>query len=103
MRRINRLLPHESSNKWGRAGRLIIMSTPLEKKSTLEEIKKRFDHDVKRFSNLKTGQTSDGLPQLQKLPFAGMRPWRVPSSCLTVGDGQRKPFDSGQERADSWS
>ena len=30
--------------------------TPLEKKSTLEEIRERFDHDVERFSNLETGQ-----------------------------------------------
>jgi tRNA (cmo5U34)-methyltransferase len=32
------------------------MSTPLEKKSTLEEIRVRFDADVERFSNLETGQ-----------------------------------------------
>jgi len=34
------------------------MRTPLEKKSTLEEIKKRFDKDVDRFSNLETGQSA---------------------------------------------
>lgn len=34
------------------------MSTPLEKKSSLEEIKKRFDNDVERFSNLETGQST---------------------------------------------
>ncbi len=32
------------------------MTTPLEHKSTLEEIRVRFDHDVERFSNLETGQ-----------------------------------------------
>ena len=32
------------------------MKTPLEKKSTTKEIKKRFDNDVERFSNLETGQ-----------------------------------------------
>jgi len=32
------------------------MSTPLKDKSTLEEIRNRFDHDVERFSNLETGQ-----------------------------------------------
>ena len=32
------------------------MSTPLENKSTLEEIRARFDQDVERFSNLDTGQ-----------------------------------------------
>jgi len=34
------------------------MRTPLEQKSSLEEIKKRFDNDVARFSNLEIGQTS---------------------------------------------
>jgi hypothetical protein len=38
-------------------GRLIIMRSPSEKKSSLENIKKRFDNDVERFSNLKTGQS----------------------------------------------
>ena len=34
------------------------MSTPLSQKSTLEEIKYRFDNDVARFSNLEMGQSS---------------------------------------------
>jgi len=34
------------------------MSTPLEKKFSTNEIKERFDHDVERFSNVETGQTS---------------------------------------------
>ncbi len=34
------------------------MSTPLEQKSSLEEIKKRFDNDVARFSNIETGQSA---------------------------------------------
>ena len=34
------------------------MNRPLEKKSSVEEIKKRFDNDVARFSNLETGQSS---------------------------------------------
>ena len=40
------------------AGQIGIMSTPLEYKSSLEEIKKRFDNDVARFSNLETGQSA---------------------------------------------
>jgi tRNA (cmo5U34)-methyltransferase len=32
------------------------MKTPLDKKSTVAEIKERFDADVERFSNLETGQ-----------------------------------------------
>ena len=34
------------------------MSTPFEQKSSLKEIKERFDNDVERFSNLETGQTA---------------------------------------------
>ena len=35
-----------------------MMRTPLEQKSSTEKIKKRFDNDVERFSNLETGQTA---------------------------------------------
>jgi len=34
------------------------MPTSLEKKSSLEEIEKRFNNDVERFSNLETGQSA---------------------------------------------
>ncbi|MCA9948371.1 MAG: class I SAM-dependent methyltransferase [Anaerolineales bacterium] len=34
------------------------MSTPLDKKSSVQAIQKRFDNDVERFSNLTTGQTA---------------------------------------------
>ena len=34
------------------------MKIPIEKKSSIEQIKVRFDNDVERFSNLETGQTS---------------------------------------------
>jgi tRNA (cmo5U34)-methyltransferase len=34
------------------------MATRLENKSSLEDIKNRFDNDVERFSNLETGQTA---------------------------------------------
>ena len=34
------------------------MSIPIEQKSSVDEIKVRFDKDVERFSNLETGQTS---------------------------------------------
>jgi tRNA (cmo5U34)-methyltransferase len=34
------------------------MSTSLEQKSSVEEIKRRFDNDVARFANLDTGQSS---------------------------------------------
>lgn len=35
-----------------------VMTTPLENKSTPAEIRQRFDGDVERFSNLKTGQSA---------------------------------------------
>jgi len=34
------------------------MNTPINKKSSLEEIRERFDNDVERFSNIETGQTA---------------------------------------------
>ncbi|MEL7500591.1 MAG: class I SAM-dependent methyltransferase [Planctomycetota bacterium] len=34
------------------------MNTPLERKSTTNEIRERFDHDVERFSCLETGQVA---------------------------------------------
>lgn len=34
------------------------MTTPLADKSSLKEIRERFDHDVARFSNLETGQSA---------------------------------------------
>ena len=34
------------------------MATPLNKKSTIDEIRERFDDDVERFSNLETGQSA---------------------------------------------
>jgi tRNA (cmo5U34)-methyltransferase len=34
------------------------MTTPLHQKSSIDEIQKRFDQDVERFSNLDTGQAA---------------------------------------------
>jgi tRNA (cmo5U34)-methyltransferase len=34
------------------------MTTPLSQKSTTDEIRERFNHDVERFSNLETGQAA---------------------------------------------
>lgn len=34
------------------------MSTPIDEKSSIEEIRSRFDDDVERFSNLETGQSA---------------------------------------------
>jgi tRNA (cmo5U34)-methyltransferase len=40
------------------AKQTIHMPTPLAQKSTIEEIRARFDQDVERFSNLETGQSA---------------------------------------------
>ena len=37
---------------------LLIMTTSLDSKSTIDEIRDRFDGDVERFSNLETGQSA---------------------------------------------
>ena len=34
------------------------MFTPFGNKSSVDEIKERFDNDVERFSNIETGQTA---------------------------------------------
>lgn len=34
------------------------MTTPLSEKSSIDEIRRRFDADVKRFSDLETGQAA---------------------------------------------
>ncbi|MEC9297596.1 MAG: class I SAM-dependent methyltransferase, partial [SAR324 cluster bacterium] len=34
------------------------MNTPLNKKSTISDIEKRFNSDVERFSNIDTGQVT---------------------------------------------
>ena len=34
------------------------MKTPLNQKSSIDEIKKRFDNDVERFTNLQAGQSA---------------------------------------------
>jgi len=34
------------------------MSIPIQQKSSLEDIRKRFDNDVERFSNIETGQSA---------------------------------------------
>jgi len=45
------------------------MATPLKRKSTIQEIRKRFDNDVERFSNLETGHTATVDAPLDLSPF----------------------------------
>lgn len=49
---------HDVATETPSVTRKIRMCTPLDKKSTVEEIRDRFDSDVERFSQLQTGQTA---------------------------------------------
>lgn len=65
------------------------MNTPLENKSTLEEIRERFDNDVERFSSLETGQRAMiDSPLIQELVAkTGARYLRPGNSVLDIGCG----------------
>jgi tRNA (cmo5U34)-methyltransferase len=65
------------------------MNTPFEKKSTLEEIRARFDNDVERFSNLETGQqaTIDAPLVLELVAETCKRRLNPGSTILDIGCG----------------
>ena len=65
------------------------MSTPLERKSSVEEIRARFDDDVERFSNLHTGQsaTMDAPLAMELITSAAIASTRSISSVLDIGCG----------------
>jgi tRNA (cmo5U34)-methyltransferase len=65
------------------------MATPLEKKSTIEEIRARFDHDVERFSQLETGQqaTMDAPLVLELVAQGSARHLRAGDAMLDLGCG----------------
>jgi len=73
----------------GSNGLRATMSTPMEEKSTLEEIRARFDQDVERFSNLKTGQqaTIDAPLVLELVAKAGARHLKAGGYLLDLGCG----------------
>ena len=58
-------------------------------KSTIEEIEKRFDKDVERFSNLETGQTTtlDAAHNLELITEAISRHYQSGISVLDIGCG----------------
>jgi len=60
-----------------------------EKKSTVEEIRQRFDADVERFSNLATGQSAavDELLAMSLIPEVAARTTPQATSVLDVGCG----------------
>ncbi|XHR28406.1 MAG: class I SAM-dependent methyltransferase [Chthoniobacteraceae bacterium] len=65
------------------------MSTPLESKSTTEEIRARFDADVERFSNLETGQQAilDAALILDLVARGSTLHLRPGSTVLDIGCG----------------
>lgn len=65
------------------------MRTPMDKKSTLTEIRERFDKDVERFSNLITGQqaTMDAPLVMDLITQAAMNATPHAKKILDIGCG----------------
>ena len=65
------------------------MSTLFDQKSSLEEIKKRFDNDVERFSNLETGQsaTIDAPLAMELITQAAVKSTANIQRVLDIGCG----------------
>lgn len=65
------------------------MPTPFEHKSTLQEIRERFDDDVERFSNLQTGQsaTIDAVLAMDLITAAAVQSSSPIGRVLDVGCG----------------
>ncbi|MCP4890821.1 MAG: class I SAM-dependent methyltransferase, partial [Planctomycetaceae bacterium] len=65
------------------------MDTPLDQKSTTDEIRERFDNDVERFSCLETGQvaTVDAPLAMELITIAATRATSPIHNVLDVGCG----------------
>ncbi len=65
------------------------MGRSLDQKSTIEEIKTRFDNDVERFSNLETGQTStvDAPLAMELITRAAVKSTANIDNVLDIGCG----------------
>ena len=65
------------------------MNIPLSQKSTLEEIKDRFDNDVERFSNIETGQTAtiDAPLAMELITQAAVKSTKSIRQVLDIGCG----------------
>lgn len=65
------------------------MATPLEQKSSISQIRQRFDHDVERFSDIETGQsaTIDALLAMQLITAAALAATPQIDRVLDVGCG----------------
>lgn len=65
------------------------MTTPLHQKSSIQQIKERFDVDVERFSNLETGQTAtiDAPLAMELITQAAHRSTPHAKKVLDIGCG----------------
>lgn len=65
------------------------MTTPLEQKSSVDDIKRRFDHDVERFSNIETGQTAtvDAPLAMELIAQAAFHSTKKIRKVLDIGCG----------------
>jgi tRNA (cmo5U34)-methyltransferase len=65
------------------------MKTPLDRKSSIEDIQRRFDDDVERFSNLETGQqaTVDAPLAMELITRAALAITHPIRSVLDIGCG----------------
>jgi len=65
------------------------MKTPLDRKSSTEEIRRRFDADVERFSNMETGQqaTIDAPLAMELITRAALAVTHPIRSVLDIGCG----------------
>lgn len=65
------------------------MSIPIEQKSSLEDIRKRFDNDVERFSNIETGQsaTIDAPLVMELITQAAVNATKNIDKVLDIGCG----------------
>ena len=65
------------------------MGTPLENKSSVNDIRKRFDRDVERFSNLETGTTTimDALLMMELITQAALKSTPNIQRVLDIGCG----------------
>ena len=86
--------PHKNSvkkpsTKTGAKQIILCTKTDMQYKSTIEEIRNRFDNDVARFSNLDTGQVStiDASVPLELITEAAKRIVPAASTLLDVGCG----------------
>ena len=73
--------------------------TPLAEKSTIDEIRARFDNEVERFSRLETGQqalTFDGDLQTPKRPRQGGHDDQVGHVFRLIGEDGRESVSNSR-------